>query len=364
MTETPLPVTPTTSQQSSTLSSFLGGTFRRLPALWQVALIVTVVLVLVGIALTIFSFFKAETDDAYIEADVVTVSPRIAGYVTRLDVGDNMYFKARSELLQIDDRDFRNAVASAAADLESARAAWSDAAASLDQQTHNVAAARAPLTGDQAQLLFAKQQLDRYGRLAGGYGSVEHLQQLQTESSERRATLEKDSAVLAAANSQFSVLKARLQEADAEVAHRTALLDQARLNLSYTRIVSDFDGTVANRIVRVGAYVEPGQALLSEVPLRPYVIANYKETQVERMRVGQSVTIRVDAFPSERFRGHVDSFQRGTGSRFALLPPENATGNFVKIVQRIPVKIVFDEPVSRLVGLAPGMSVETTVSDR
>jgi membrane fusion protein (multidrug efflux system) len=354
MTETHPPPPPPSSPQPA-----------RIWARWPVALAVAGLLTLIALGLTIPSHFRAVTDDAYIEADVVTVSPKVAGYVTRLDVDDNARFKAGSELLQIDDRDFKNAVDSAEADLASAKSAQSDAAALLAQQAHIIAAGRAALIGDQAQVVFSGQQLARYGPLAvGGYGSVEHLQQVQADSGERRSAFERDAADLAAAVSQVKVLQARLQQADAEVSRRAALLAQARLNLSYTRIAADFDGTVANRIVRAGAFVQPGQALLSEVPIRPYVIANYKETQLDRMRVGQPVSIHVDAFPSERLRGHIESFQRGTGSRFALLPPENATGNFVKVVQRVPVKILFDEPEARLAPLAPGMSVETTVSFR
>lgn len=352
MTETHPPPPPPSSPQPA-----------RIWARWPVALAVAGLLTLIALGLTIPSHFRAVTDDAYIEADVVTVSPKVAGYVTRLDVDDNARFKAGSELLQIDDRDFKNAADSAEADLASAKSAQSDAAALLAQQAHIIAAGRAALIGDQAQVVFSGQQLARYGPLAvGGYGSVEHLQQVQADRGVRASALEKDEADLATAQSQTAVLKTRLDEADADVVRLKALLDQARLNLAYTRITADFDGTVANRIVRAGDYVQPGQVLLSEVPSRVYVIANYKETQLKRMRVGQTVSIHVDSLPSVRFHGHIDSFQRGTGSRFALLPPENATGNFVKVVQRVPVKILFDDPTPQLARLAPGMSVETTVS--
>jgi membrane fusion protein (multidrug efflux system) len=330
---------------------------------WRLALAIAAAIVVLAFALTIPGWFAARTDDAFVEADVVTVAPKVSGYVVRLDVDDNSPFRTGQELLQIDQRDYRNAVASAEGDLASAKAARDQAAALLAEQAHVIGAARATLTGDHAQLAFAGQEVDRYGPLAqGGFGSVEHLQQVQADKGVRQSALAKDEADLATSESQSAVLKARLGEAEAEVARRQALLDQARLNLAYTRITADFDGTVANRIVRAGAYVQPGQALLSEVPSRVYVIANYKETQLDHMRAGQVVTIRVDSFPSARFRGHIDSIQRGTGSRFALLPPENATGNFVKVVQRAPVKIVFDEPPETLTRLAPGMSVETTVS--
>jgi len=330
---------------------------------WILVLIVLAVLALLALTLILPPYFQARTDDAYVEADVVTLAPKVPGYVTRLDVDDNAHFTTGQELLQIDDRDYRTAVAAAEADLASAQGAQAEVTALLAQQQHVIAAARAELVGDRAQLEFSRQQANRYGPLAqGGYGSVEHVQQIQADSGQRLSTLEKDTADVSGAEAEVAVLQARLKEADADVARKMAAVDQARLNLSYTRITADFDGTVANRIVRAGAYVQPGQALLSEVPLRTYVIANYKETQVGRMRVGQAVTIRVDALSGLRLRGHIESFQRGTGSRFALLPPENATGNFVKVVQRIPVKIVFDEPPERLREIAPGMSVETDVA--
>jgi membrane fusion protein (multidrug efflux system) len=329
---------------------------------WALALAVIGVIVAIVFVVLLAPYFQARTDDAYVEGDVVTVAPKVPGYVVQLDVDDNSRFKAGERLLQIDERDYRNAVAAAEGDLANAQAARAEIAALLAQQTHVIAAARAALPGDRAQLTFARQQVDRYRTLQGGYGSVEHLQQTQADSGQRDSTLEKDTAEANVAETEVNVLRTKLKEADAEVARRSAALAQARLNLAYTRISANFDGTVANRIVRAGDYVQPGQALLSEVPLRVYVIANYKETQVGRMRVGQRVSIHVDALPGQTFRGHIDSFQRGTGSRFALLPPENATGNFVKVVQRVPVKILFDAPTEQLRRVAPGMSVETDVS--
>jgi membrane fusion protein, multidrug efflux system len=329
---------------------------------WALGLAVVGILAALALGVLLTPYFQARTDDAYVEADVVTVAPKVPGYVVVLDVDDNAHFRSGERLLQIDERDYRNAVAAAEGDLANAQATRAEIAALLAQQTHVIAAARAALPGDRAQLTFARQQVDRYRALQGGYGSVEHLQQTQADSGQRDSTLEKDTAETGVAQTQVNVLQARLKQADAQMAQRSAALAQARLNLAYTRIAANFDGTVANRIVRAGDYVQPGQALLSEVPLRVYVIANYKETQVGRMHVGQRVSIHVDALPGQTFRGHIDSFQRGTGSRFALLPPENATGNFVKVVQRVPVKILFDAPSDQLRRVAPGMSVETDVS--
>jgi membrane fusion protein, multidrug efflux system len=161
---------------------------------------------------------------------------------------------------------------------------------------------------------------------------------------------------------QAKLARAQVETAEASLALAKGSLAQANLNLSYTKISAVVSGTVANKLTETGNYVQPGQLLFSVVPNEIYVVANYKETQLRRIRPGQRTTIRVDAYPSVRFRGHIDSIQRGTGSRFALLPPENATGNFVKVVQRIPVKIVFDGPAEALGLLSPGMSVEVKVS--
>ena len=179
---------------------------------------------------------------------------------------------------------------------------------------------------------------------------------------QRKANLQHDLAGLAAAQAQVGVLQSQAQQADGVIAGAQAAVAQARLNLSYTKIYAIADGSVANRTVQAGNYVQPGQTLFSAVPTEAYIIANFEETQLENMRVGQPVRVRVDAFPSQRLDGHIDSFQRGTGSNFALLPPENATGNFVKVVQRVPVKIIIDGPADAPRSISPGMSVEPTVT--
>jgi len=307
--------------------------------------------------------YVVETDDAAIQADTVSVVPKVAAYVTALHVSDNTAFLAGDLLVELDPRDFQVAVDSAAADLQSAVAAQVNAEAQLKEQTEIIAAAEATVQGDRAAVTFAEQQLARYGKLAhDGYGSVQNAQQAQSTIGVQQGALQRDIASLAAARAQVDVLQSQLGQAKANVAHAEAVLAQAKLNLSYTRIYAQSAGTVANRSVQVGNFVQPGQTLFSAVPNEIYVIANFKETQLTHMKVGQPVTIRVDAFPTLRLHGHIDSFQRGTGSNFALLPPENATGNFVKIVQRVPVKILLDDAGQDRRLLAPGMSVETTVT--
>ena len=303
------------------------------------------------------------TDDAYVQADTVSVVPKVSGYVTALHVTDNSHFKANDLLVEIDPRDFIVAVQSAQADLQSVEASKVNVTEQLTEQAQVITAAQATVDSDRAQVQFAGQQLVRYAALAkDGTGTQERWQQAVSDIGQRRANLDHDLASLAAAQVQASVLRSQSRQADAAIARQQAALAQARLNLSYTKIDAPMDGTVANRTVQVGNFVQPGQTLFSAVPTEVYVVANFKETQLGHMRAGQPVRIRVDAFPDRRIGGHIDSFQRGTGSNFALLPPENATGNFVKVVQRVPVKIVLDNPAAALRGIAPGMSVEPTVT--
>jgi len=309
------------------------------------------------------SLYIESTDDAYVQADTVSVVPKVAGYVTALHVSDNSHFTANELLVEIDPRDFQVAVKSAEANLLSAQAAKANVLQQLAQQAHSVAAAQATIDSDRAMLQFSQQQLDRYTDLAArGAGTEQRQQEAVSDIGQKKATLEHDNAAFAAAQAQIGVLKSQVQQADASIALQEAALAQAKLNLSYTKIQAPTDGSVANKTVQIGNFVQPGQTLFAAVPTEAYVIANFKETQLEHMRVGQRVRIHIDAFPTKHIDGHIDSFQRGTGSNFALLPPENATGNFVKVVQRIPVKIVLDGPADALHSISPGMSVEPTVT--
>jgi membrane fusion protein, multidrug efflux system len=309
--------------------------------------------------------YVVETDDASFQADTVSVVPKVAAYVSALHVTDNSSFSAGQLLVQLDPRDFEAAVHIAAANLQSTQAAQAVAEARLAEQSRVIASDEADIKGDRGTLTFATEQLDRFTRLASeGYGTTERAQQAQSDSTKRQAALQRDTATLAAAQARSGVLRAEVEEAKANVARGQAALDQARLNLSYTKIYARSAGTVASRSVQVGNFVQPGQALFFAVPNEVYVIANFKETQLTHMHAGQPVRIHVDAFPNHLLRGHIDSFQRGTGSNFALLPPENATGNFVKIVQRVPVKILVDDADRDPRLLGPGMSVETTVTIR
>lgn len=331
--------------------------------------IIVLVAVLIVIALCLYLpyLFVVVTNDAYVQADTVTVVPKVPAYVTALHVTDNTAFSKGALLVELDPRDYQVAVNSAMADLASANAFKANLRAQIDEQQHQVSAAQAALGGDQAILTFSNQQLIRYTALSkSGSDTKERLQLASADVGQHRAAIARDIAALAAAKAHVTVLESQMAQADASVASKQALLDQARLNLSYTRIYAAASGTVANRSVQVGSYVQPGQALFSAVPNEVFVVANIKETQMADIHPGEQVRISVDALPGREFRGHVDSIQRGTGSNFALLPPENATGNFVKVVQRIPVKIFLDESPEKLIGLSPGISViaKVSVSDK
>jgi membrane fusion protein (multidrug efflux system) len=328
-------------------------------------IVLAVLLLVVALGFYLSSLFVVSTDDAFVAADTVTVVPKVPAYVTVLHVTDNSVFSKGELLVELDPRDYQVAVDNALADLASAKAFALNLDAQIEEQKHQVSAAQAALDGDRATLTFADQQLVRYRALSqNGADTKERLQAANAEVGQRRAVLEHDTAALAAAKVHVTVLQSQVVQAQASIAAKQAVLDQARLNLSYTRIYATAAGTVANRSVQVGNYVQPGQSLFSAVPNDVFVVANFKETQLGKIRAGQAAVIRVDALPGLKLHGHVDSIQRGTGSNFALLPPENATGNFVKVVQRVPVKIVLDGSPATLEGLSPGMSVIAKVTVR
>jgi membrane fusion protein (multidrug efflux system) len=316
----------------------------------------------VGFYFYVPGFWLVSTDDAYVNAHVVSIVPKVAAYVLKLHVNDNSKVARDELLIQLDPRDFQVAVDIANADLKSAQASAANIGAQIREQQSIVAESQSAIDGDQALLDFALQQLDRYKSLAStGSGTVERLQQVEADVGQRRATVQHDQAAHDAARAHQAVLETQELQAKATLERQQAALAQAQLNLSYTKISAAEAGSVANKTVEEGNYVQPGQVLLSIVPDTLYITANFKETQLTDVRPGQRATIRVDAFPGLRLEGRVDSLQRGTGSQFALLPPENATGNFVKVVQRVPVKITFNDPGEAVHWISPGMSVEARI---
>ncbi|MDN3273880.1 HlyD family secretion protein [Frankia sp. RB7] len=310
--------------------------------------------------------FLVSTDDAYVKADNTTIAPKVSGYLDRVVVGDNEHVKAGQVLARIDDRDFRVALDQAKADVAAAKATITSKQAQLEVQDAVIAAAKATVDVDTAAKTFAQQENKRYTDLAAtGYGSVQNAQQAQSRNAGAEAAIQRDTANLASALKQVELLKAEIAQANAAAARAAALQHQAELNLGYTTIVSPIDGVIGNRTLRVGQYVQAGTQLMSIVPAEgAYVVANFKETQLTHVRAGQRVEIEVDTFPGQVVHGHVDSIAPASGQEFALLPPDNATGNFTKIVQRIPVKIVLDAETQPAIELRPGMSVIPTIATR
>jgi membrane fusion protein, multidrug efflux system len=305
--------------------------------------------------------YLVSTDDAYVQADNTTIAPKVSGYLTEVAVGDNERVKAGQVLARIDDRDFKVALDQAKADVAAAEAAVTSKQAQLDVQQAVIAAAKATIEVDTAAKTFASQENKRYTDLAAtGFGSVQNAQQAQSRNAGAEAAILRDTANLASAQKQVALLKAEIAQAVAASARASALQRQAELNLGYTTIVAPIDGVVGNRTLRVGQFVQAGTQLMSLVPATgAYVVANFKETQLTDVREGQAVDVAVDMFPGKTVHGHVDSLAPASGQEFALLPPDNATGNFTKVVQRIPVKIALDGGAP--IALRPGMSVIPTI---
>ncbi len=314
---------------------------------------------------TVGQYFVS-TDDAYIAADSSLIAAKVSGYVTAIAVNENQPVTKGQLLARIDPRDYQNAVDEAKATLASAQAKVANVQALLALQPAKIAAAAAAVQADEARLSFAEQNQRRYATLsARGASPVQSADQASTDLRTAEAGLAADQAGLQAAQRQVAVLQARLAGAQAATARAQAQLTQAKLNLEHTAIHAPFAGVVGDKTVAVGDYLQPGTQIMAIVPLsQVYVLANYKETQITHIHPGQSVSIHVDAFPGLKLRGRVDSLYPASGEEFALLPPDNATGNFTKIVQRVPVKILIDL-TNQVVGkLRPGMSVEPDIDTR
>ena len=305
------------------------------------------------------------TDDAYVKADSTLISPKVSGYIAEVLVSDNEKVRDGQLLARIDDRDFKTALAQAQADLAASEAAVRNLDAQIELQKPVIAQQAAEVDAADANLKFAEQERARSDELMkSGSGTVQRAQQTDAALRAQTAQLQQGKAGLVAANKQLEVLATDRAKAVAQVDHARAVKQQAALNLSYTQITAPVEGTVGARTLRVGQFVQAGTQLMAVVPLdQVYVVANFKETQLTHMREGQPVELRIDSFRGTPLKGHVDSLSPASGLEFALLPPDNATGNFTKIVQRVPVKIVLDE--NNLSGLLrPGMSAEPVVDTK
>jgi membrane fusion protein, multidrug efflux system len=310
--------------------------------------------------------FLESTDDAYVKADSTTIAPRISGYIAEVLVDDNQPVKAGQVLARIDPRDLQTALDQATADVANAQANINNIDAQIALQRSLIAQADATIAADRATLAYAKQEVDRNHRLVNsGAVTVKSTQQSESEYQQKGALLRRDQAALVAAQQQSVVLETERTKAETQLRHNQAVRQQAALNLGYASITSPIDGTVGARSLRVGQYVQAGTQLMAVVPLQSvYVIANFKETQLTDLRNGQPAEIAIDSFPGVKLTGHVDGLAPASGLEFALLPPDNATGNFTKIVQRIPVKIVLDRDSALKGLLRPGMSVESVIDTK
>jgi membrane fusion protein (multidrug efflux system) len=301
------------------------------------------------------------TDDAFIAARQFAVAPKVSGYITAVPVTDNQHVETGQLIARIDDRDYRTALAQTAAQVDAAQASIANTDAQITVQQAQVAQNLSQVQQQQASLTFAQQQASRYSNLAkDGWGTMQDAQQYTSQQRQNEAALRSAQSALVAAARQLAVLKAQRGSAEANLAQANAQRDQAKLNLSYTIVTAAQPGRVVQLSGAVGQYAQPGTALTMFVPDDIWVTANFKETQLDHMRPGNKVTLRIDAYPDRTVEGHVASVQPGSGTAFSLLPAENATGNYVKIVQRVPVKIVLDDPPAD-VALGPGMSVEPSV---
>ncbi|MFC4275493.1 HlyD family secretion protein [Achromobacter aloeverae] len=306
------------------------------------------------------------TDDAYLQADAMTVAPKISGYVAEVYVADNQTVKVGDPLLRLDDGTYRATLDQAKATIAAREADLARAQAALRQQQASLEQAQAQQRVARLNAQHAEDEVRRYRPLAAsGAETSERLANLVNTRDQAQATLAANTAAVAAAQAQLAVTAAEIDQARAQADAARASARQAALDLQDTVVRASQPGRIGDRSVRVGQYVQPGTRAMTVVPVQNvYLVANFKETQIGRMRVNQPVTLHVDALPGTDLHGVVDSFAPGTGSQFALLPPENATGNFTKIVQRVPVRIRIDTgPATRSL-LLPGLSVTAEVDTR
>lgn len=306
--------------------------------------------------------FQEATDNAYLVGDITAIAPKVAGYVVNLSIADNQAVHAGDVLFKIDDGDYRARVTEAEANVASARAELAHLEAEQSLQDSLIDQAKAQYDSSQAALTLANQTHRRYATLAQtSAASRAKVEETLASLSQSEAGTNAARAALAAQHRRLDVLATQKDSAQAELARALAALDLAQIDLDNTVVRAPVDGVVGNRQVRLGRYVTPGTPLLQLVPVEGvWVVANFKETQIKGMRVGQTVQITVDGYPDTDIKGRIDSFAPGSGSAFTLIPADNATGNFVRIVQRVPVKItLLTNPLpGRLV---PGLSARVKV---
>jgi membrane fusion protein (multidrug efflux system) len=354
------PVVAETAPRAAAGKAPRAGFLRRRPIVSAVVAVLLASAVAGGWLYVDYARHFESTDDAFVAARQFSIAPKVSGYITAVPVTDNQHVKSGDVIARIDDRDYRTALEQAQAQVAAAQASIENIDAQLDVQQSQISANQAQVDQAQAALVFAQQQAARYEHLEQtGYGTVQNAQQYTSQLHQQQASLASAQATLKLAQRQVEALKAQRNSAVASLAQAKAQRDQAELNLSYTTVTAAQSGRVANLGAAVGQFAQPGNSLTTFVPDQIWVTANFKETQLDHMRPGDPVTLAIDAYPERRIHGHVESVQPGSGTAFSLLPAQNATGNYVKIVQRVPVKIVMDDPPTD-VALGPGMSIVPT----
>ncbi|MDN3610477.1 HlyD family secretion protein [Vibrio ostreicida] len=306
------------------------------------------------------------TDNAYLQGDITSISPKVSGYIVKSYISDNQTVKQGELLVQIDDRDYQTALEQASAHLKVAQASEKNLVAQQTLQRSQIDQAKSQVDSAQAEYDRAIQQVARSrSLLKRNYASQDEVDSRLAQQKVTLAQLDEAKANLVAAYDQLKVIASEMEQAQASVTEARAQQKQAQLNLDYTKIYAPADGVIGKRSVRDGLLVQAGTPLMSLVPDNGvWIEANFKETQISGIHTGQPVTITLDALPGESLGGIVDSFSPATGAKFALLPPENATGNFTKIVQRVPVKIVIPNQDQFAGRLLPGLSVVATIDTR
>ena len=319
--------------------------------------ICAIILVFIGIFMAINATFYQSTDDAFVEGHIISIAPKVAGQVINLYVDDNQEVKQGEILVEIDPTDYKVKLDQSEAKLAEAKAKLGVIERQVDENSSKVDFTVQELNSASSKLDFAEKDYRRYADMykEGIVSKQEYdksLTMLTVAQANEKAANENNKAVKAALEAN----KAQVKSQEAEIKRLEAEVDQAKINLSYTKIYAPEDGMVSARSVEKGNYVQIAQPMMSIVPQKVWVVANFKEIQLTNMKKGQPAWIKVDTYPHKKFKGHVDSIQRATGAKSSLFPPENAVGSYVKIVQRVPVKILFDEDISNY-NIVPGMSV-------
>ncbi|GAB5994304.1 HlyD family secretion protein [Aeromonas enteropelogenes] len=336
----------------------------------KIPLLAAMVLALLGLLFAGYWYLHGRyfesTDNAYLQSEVTGISSKLSGYISEVLVTDNQSVKAGQLIARLDDREFQSQVAEAQADLHLIQATIENLTATRVQQLSLIQQAEARVASAEAEQLRARQQVQRIGQLnQRHYSSQDSLDEVRASLQITQAQMQEAKAALQAARERLLVLDAEAKQNQAKLALSEAQLEQARLELGYTELRAPADGIIGKRSLREGLYVQSGMQVASLVPLQQvWVEANFKETQLLHMQPGQKVEVILDAYPDQPIEGIIDSLAPATGAKFALLPPENATGNFTKIVQRVPVKIRIPEPGPLAGKLRPGLSTEVIVDTR